>query len=322
MSVRVHFDRPRGLLVFNVSHQATGWIASRRRIDFASLRFLVDGVPARVDYFQRRDVAKRFRLQRTSGWAFLMGREFTLQSSRRVICIEVLLGDTLIARKRLLKSRHLLPPESASPLFFMHIPKTAGTALRHFVDHVFFELPALMVYKDSLGFDHREVSTARNGFAKTRDLFFGHFDYEFVQKLHRRNAKVITIFREPRQLIRSYLRFARHPVPEFLDNPMIRFVCGKVDNVPFGSIGEEDLERALNLVRQHFYIVQSDRLQEFADQVTTAFGRQPYRMAVVNRSRNEPTPQASRLPVDTQYDEVLYREFRKNKRSFIEFLND
>jgi hypothetical protein len=96
-------------------------------------------------------------------------------------------------------------PGSEDRLFFLHIPKTAGTTLTHFLDQHFAhdEIFPPQIYS--------QLSTvAPESIGKYR-LYRGHFNYDFIQ-LHVKQAQIITVLREPiDHIISIYESMRRDP---------------------------------------------------------------------------------------------------------------
>ena len=202
----------------------------------------------------------------------------------------------------------------------MHIPKTAGTALRHFVDYAFSTLPALLVYGERPGVSVPEARTTYRELARSRELLFGHFDYAFASDICRGEPRIVATIRPPRELVESYLNFERTPAENFLDNPLVRHFCGDVKTLPFGAITRAHLDLALERARRCL-ILRHDRLQAFADEVTELFGLAPYRMSRVNETATTALAWTKTLPVDVHYDEVFYGECCERTRSLRDFLS-
>jgi len=255
------------------------------------------------------------------GWTFYLGPASTFGQPRRTLELKMRLGDQWSCTRHFLKSKNLMPAERASPLFFMHIPKTAGTALRQFVDFAFDGFPSLNVYGHPHGISAPQATGPMREFTFTRELIFGHYDFDFARRLGGHNPKVVTIFRDPRELVRSYQDFVAEPVPQFLDNPLTRHVCGFSYTEPFGLISAAHLEMALRNVDHHFYILQQDRLQQYADHLSQVFGLPHFVVPRINDTDRSAKTDRATLPVDVRYDMQLYEACRDRPVDFIEFLN-
>ena len=320
-SYHIHFDRPASFLVTNLSQEIAGWLAIPPPVAGLAPQFAIDGEAVVPDLYHRPDVEQRLREHHVIGWTLRLDPAATFRRERRTIEFSVRLADTLSYSRRYFKSRCLMPADHDSPLYFMHIPKTAGTALRQFTDFVFSEFPSMLVYGHAPGICPEHVAGSYRSFAKTRELFFGHFDFGLTRELSDKRPKVITVFRKPEELVRSYLRFNTEPVVEFLDNPLVRHVCGLGYGSPHGLVTARHMDQALRLIDQYFYVIQQNDLQQFADEVTTAFGLPHFGVPHINVTGAETDIVSSELPINLQYDTVLYEKCLQNSRSFIEFLD-
>jgi len=322
MDAQLHVEVPSGVPLFNVTQRFGGWFAVRDGMRDAQLQFLVDGKPVDVTMGKRPDVEAIFAGMRVQGWSFLLTKDVLFQQPRRTLVLEARFGSNWTWTRTFCKSRHLMPAGRDSPLFFMHIPKTAGTALRHIVDYAFRDMPTLLVYGEGVGIGVGDVLTTYREFVRSRELLFGHYDVAFVRELQPDNPKVISTLRDPAELVRSYTDFNRTPQPRLLDNPLVRHFSGKSNVDPFGLIEEKHLHMALHNIEQHCHIVPSDGLQEFADELTTLFALPRYVVARVNETPPGSRHRHSDLPVDLRYDRQLYEICRARRRGrFADFLN-
>lgn len=320
-SFHIHFDRPASFLVQNLNQEITGWLAIPPDAAAFIPQFAIDGEVVVPDLYQRADVERRLREHHVIGWTLRLDPVRTFRQERRTFEFSVRLGEAWFYSKRYFKSRSLMSAGNDSPLYFMHIPKTAGTALRQFTDFAFSEFPAMFIYEHAPGIAPEHVMGSHRSFAKTRELFFGHFDFGFPLRLDDSKPKIITIFRKPEELVRSYLNFNAAPVVEFLDNPLVRHVCGLSYASPFGLITANHLDYALHLADRYFHVIQQGDLQQFADEVTASFGLPHFEVPRINMTAVETDIPKSALSVDLRYDTVLYERCRQRSRSFIEFLD-
>jgi 4-hydroxybenzoate polyprenyltransferase len=93
------------------------------------------------------------------------------------------------------------PAVESSPLLFLHIPKTAGTSLKHLLFHRF---PAQACLMDPHGPAGEAADPARYA------LTAGHLDYDFVRR-YRRRPFVITCLRRPVDRALSAYYYQRTP---------------------------------------------------------------------------------------------------------------
>jgi hypothetical protein len=321
MSVQIHFDRPASFLLRNLHQEIGGWIAAPRHLQNHELQVLIDGSPITVHYYRREDVEQHLPGRHVIGWTLWLDPGRTFHHPKRTLEFTARLGDQWTYTRHFFKTRSLMSAGKDGALYFMHIPKTAGTALRSYVDFAFSEFPSLLVYGDHPGVDAVHVSAEYRQFAATRDLFFGHFDFDLTRRLHDEHPKVVTVFRPPHELVRSYLNFASDHAAEFLDNPLVRHICGLSYTKPAGLIAGKHLDKALQLIDRHFLIVQQNQLQSFADEVSSAFGLQHFTIPRINVGRADAPAAAAKVPFNTTFDEKLYSACLQPRRSFLEFLD-
>ena len=149
-----------------------------------------------------------------AAYVCLLGREPESETAYSVHCSH---KDVFQLRRALLESEEYLERMAAirhaqqkDALFFIHMEKTGGTTLHH-------EL--------ARNFDPGEVSPPHYGFlsdymmSEARYAFFsGHFNYDAVLNTPRRTRRVVSIFRDPVERLKSEYRFSRsHPVPDNQD---------------------------------------------------------------------------------------------------------
>jgi hypothetical protein len=321
-TISLHFDLPRNILICNLGQQFAGWVASPEPLHFADLRFRIDGEEIEPVLVRREDVEQAMPACQCTGWHFMLDRRSTWHRAARTMIVEAVMGAQVVAKRAFWKSRALLQPERNGPLYFMHIPKTAGTALRHIVDYVFADLPSLLVYGDAPGVDLAEALMLPESFLASREIVFGHFDFNFTRALTGDVApKIVTSLRHPSELVRSYLTFTSEPDAKVLDNPLVRHFSGIGYLEPFGGITDEHFQIALHHALEHCFIVPQEHLQLFADDLATLFDLPPYCLDRVNESPNEQNGLRAPHPVDLRFDTELYAACRGRTRSFVDFLN-
>jgi hypothetical protein len=322
VSVHIHFERPAGILVQNLAQEFCGWIAIPDHARNQQLEFAIDGRPVAADCYRREDVEQKWPGRHIVGWTFWLDPADTFRQGQRTLEFRVRLGGQWTHKRRFYKSRSLLPESKDGALYFMHIPKTAGTALRAYVNFAFSEFPSLLVYGHFPGLTVDDVAGTYRGVAKTRELFYGHFDFALARQLQDCDPKCVTVFRQPDELIRSYLSFNPDPNPVFLDNPLTRHVCGLSYASPYGLITAKHLDQALQLIERHFYVVQQPRLQQFADELSVMFGLERFLIPRINVSRGSEATEPPKLAFDITYDIQLYEACQHRWRSFLAFLDE
>src|SRR5262249_21753325 len=131
--VKVFVDHPRSCLLQNLSQDFSGWVVLPPG-ESGLMEWLIDGAPGSAQVFGRPAVEGVFRGCRVNGWTIRQDAAQMAARKRRTLTLEFRVAGRPAFARSFYKSRHLMPEDADSPLFFMHIPKTAGTALRHFVD--------------------------------------------------------------------------------------------------------------------------------------------------------------------------------------------
>lgn len=320
MDTHLEFDKPTAPLLSNMAQQFSGWLAVSGNVRDEDIRFRIDGRPVNVQLARRPDAERVFSRRYVVGWSFLVAPDVLYDHPRRTLCLDVWAGDRKIYARTYCKSKNLMPETHSSPLFFMHVPKTAGTALRTFIDYAFRDFPILLVYGDAPGIGAAVASTTYLEFTRTREIIFGHIDYTFVRAVREVNPKVVTVVRDPDQLVRSYLSFHPDPRPFFLDNPLVRHFSGNY-SIPFGEVSAAHLDEAMRNIEADCYVLQQARLQEFADEVTGMFGMPRYAMTRVNETPVSAGVKRLDLPIDLRYDRQLFAACRERKDDFVSFLN-
>jgi len=157
-------------------------------------------------------------------------------------------------------------------IYFLHIPKTAGSSLRQVVEANYApeELEVIGVHWTNwLRFD--EVKRRIRDKPNIRAVH-GHFAFGLHEHIGG-EAEYVTFLRKPRaRVVSGYFHLRRHPkntlretvqhmtLAEYLDsemvidvdNGMVRRLSGAADSVPFGEIGESHLQTAISNLKKHF----------------------------------------------------------------------
>lgn len=321
MEFHVHVDRPTGFLIKNLQQTFTGWLAAKEMPSEARLSFVVDGVQVEPTLYPRVDVEQVLPGMRAVGWTLHLDHRVLARSKRRTL--ELLIRcDQLEHRRYFFRCKELMHACNSSPLFFMHIPKTAGTALRQFVDYAFSGFPSLAIYGDYPGIVADQALDTYWDFTHRCELIFGHYAYDFAQTVHARNPKVVTIFRNPEDLVRSYANFNVDPNPVFLDNPLVRHVTGLGYDLPFGEVGPEHLNAALRIAERNLHVIPSSGLQDFANEISSTFAIPSFKVPKVNQnSQSGNGAREMTMPFDVRYDTALYEACVSRSTSFTDFLD-
>ena len=320
MGFHVHVDRPTGFLIRNLQQEFTGWLAAEETLDDGKLSFTVDGVRIDPILYPRGDVEQALPGLHATGWTLHLDHGALLGGKRRTLEVVIRCGR-FEHRRYFFKSKGLMRTGKDSPLFFMHIPKTAGTALRQFVDYAFSGFPSLAIYGDYPGIEADQALGPYRDFTSSRELIFGHYAFDFAQSVHARNPKVITIFRHPEEMVRSYQSFTVNPDTAYMDNPLIRHVTGVGYTPPFGAIGPAHLNTALRIAERNLYVIEGRCLQGFADELSEIFAIPRFEIPKINQNAANLNGSGTALPVDIRYDLALYQACTSQSIRFTDFLD-
>lgn len=157
-------------------------------------------------------------------------------------------------------------------IYFLHIPKTAGSSLRQVIEANYApeELEVIGVHWTNWLRSEKVQERIQN--KPNIKAVHGHFSFGLHEDIAGR-ADYVTFLRRPRQrVISGYFHLRRHPknklrevvedmtLEEYLDseivldadNGMVRRLSGVADSVPFGQIDRSHLETAKANVSTHF----------------------------------------------------------------------
>jgi hypothetical protein len=319
----VFIDRPSNSFIRNINLDVAGWFASNRG-NPCKLSFKINNVDCHVNLCSRPDVEQVLNIGGTDdihvmGWHIQVDRDVIYKTSGRTITLSIFNDDDLIYEKIFYKCASLRVGDDATPLIFMHIPKTGGTALRQFIDFAFAKWPILNIYDDYPGIKVSELNQLDSQFLASREILFGHFPYNF-NEFFTKKSKYFVILRPPRELINSYINFTTNYDINLLDNPLVRYVSGAYGKVAYGELTEAHLERAIENIDAHCYVIQTDKLQSFADEISDLFGLKEMQIPRVNEGKYN--SKAIDLPISPLWhlDEKLYEYSLQLKQDLKHFL--
>ena len=221
--------------------------------------------------------------------------------------------------------------QSKTIFYFMHVPKTAGTAvLSQLRDAA--NLKMLEVYGSDGNFSTDQLRVLSPRSLQTYDLIYGHFDYG-VHTSFENPHKYLTILRDPFDFVVSQYFFPKYVLreplhtahqsifdflkkyPGHLDNSFCRALCG---DIPFDQpLTQVDYNRALsNMDKDFAFIGMRERLAESMTQISGLLGVD---LAGGLRGENitPRTPERANLDMRAlrtaaedrlQYDLMLYEE--------------
>jgi hypothetical protein len=209
--------------------------------------------------------------------------------------------------------RDLRPPPSAAAdpaVLYLHIPKTAGTSMRHLLEAHYRAAERVYLYRyapgipidDFLAMPEAERSSAR--------LIFGHFQYGLHDSLPQR-SRYVTMLRHPVARVGSLYHHYRNHRGKFhdaarelslddfiqrglamgMDNGMVRQIAG-VRGTRFGECSREHLEAAKLHIEERF---DAALIYESMEQSLTTLGQvlgrrlqTPHRVNVGGRTAPDP----------------------------------
>ncbi|MCF8350599.1 MAG: sulfotransferase family protein [Bacteroidales bacterium] len=261
-------------------------------------------------------------------------------------------GDTVSVKSRLLKaelrnSPRIIPMNNSyasvlehhadlddekAGLFFLHIPKTAGTTLwktlsKHFPFRS--QLPDRFSIIASGGYPHFHYPLEQSeGTIKYCRFLFGHYPFVF-KKLLGNNTKVITFLRDPVKRVVSQMYHLKTREREYRNwsygnlyekrirkssNLQVRYLCldaitNKLRPDLLGEVGEEELERASNNLRDSFFVGITEQFGQSISLLEAKLGITLGKIKKRNISKKKPdiSPDLlQKIESDNQLDRKLY----------------
>lgn len=186
-------------------------------------------------------------------------------------------------RRRAARQRNRPAP---TLVYMIHVPKTAGTAIRSQLQRASGYLEVLYVYDTSPYMPALQAPLLSEQALEKYDLVYGHFRYEAHQALRDRPYKYITIFRDPTKYIASIYLFYKYTSNEHtyrsiqdfvddaplytIDNKFCRMLTAAADDE---IITEEHLQRAINNIERDFlYVGLHEELTESLRRISALVG--------------------------------------------------
>src|SRR6516165_1098768 len=151
-------------------------------------------------------------------------------------------------------------------IYFLHIPKTAGTSMRRLFTTGKSQDEIAYVYLPPDGWELEALYAAPRRRIERLRLLFGHFHYGVEQHL-KRPGQYLTCLRETASRLTSnywqhvrggfvgemgLLDYFNEWKPKDMDNYAVRLLAGLGHNAPFGGVTEAHLAQAMWNLRHGF----------------------------------------------------------------------
>ncbi len=162
-------------------------------------------------------------------------------------------------------------------LFFLHIPKTAGSTLNYIIKNNFRDKAQEIRWHWTTWIDREElIQKLKKVDLKGKSLIHGHFVFGFHELVNPEETKYLTFVREPlKKVISGFYHIKRDKKSQFHDvykskdivdylldqnilendNGLVRRLSGIGDQVPYGKIEPQHLELAIRNINNYFLAV-------------------------------------------------------------------
>jgi hypothetical protein len=189
-----------------------GWLVVKRTIDIKNLSLLLNGHPVDDIRFFNRDAIPHVTDETVYGWSFWVDLEPFKQADSPVMVMDWHIGTHRLGSAYF----RYLPRARSRPgaqTFFIHMPKTAGTAVREQISKYQNHFHLLSVYdgKNVRGMGTKNFLTLSPDAIDTVDVVYGHFQYG-LHVNYPRNYNYITILRDPYQYLISDFFFRQRVI--------------------------------------------------------------------------------------------------------------
>jgi hypothetical protein len=174
------------------------------------------------------------------------------------------------------------PATAATALLYLHVPKTAGTAVRHLLERHYSSSERVYLYTQAPGMTQSAFLAQPEQARATARLVYGHFQYGLHESLPQA-SRYVTMLRHPADRVASLYHhyrtrhhrfrdaiasgamslddFVRSGMALGVDNGMVRQIGG-VRRTPFGQLTRAHLELAMDHIRESFAAVLIQELME------------------------------------------------------------
>lgn len=277
-----------------------GWVGGCAPHAAADIRFQVNGVPQVFTVQERPDVKATGRYEFVLGFSLeldvVAALHATPGATTGTVTFTIAAGDRTLYESRHIVDPHLTMEREAAPvLFFIHIPKTAGTKIRSIIHRNYPKSRILPVYQSGVGINGTSLSMLSRTTLNRYDVVFGHYAHGLHQRFSR-PALYATMLRDPVDLILSAYLFQRrtgarsHHISleeyiareRFCDNPMTRYLggCGMDKEM----VEEADYEAALRHLRSFAFVGRQDRFAESMERFRTVLPLVAYEAHILENS--------------------------------------
>ncbi len=193
------------------------------------------------------------------------------------------------------------------PYLFVHIPKTAGTTVRHFLhdsfaaDEVLFVYPAPVAVPGAVQCTLQEAGAMPLERLQRFAVIYGHFVFRPEWRVHE-SCRSLAFVRDPAARVVSWFNYVRSLDPESCVQPQRRYVeaihagaglaelfereaIAEIDNgivrylgsapgVPVGEIGAADVERAQHNIETYFdFVGHAGHFERSMQEIARCLGR-------------------------------------------------
>lgn len=226
----------------------------------------------------------------------------------------------------------------ARPLYFLHVPKTMGTAIRYGLENGVAGKEVLFPYQEQYYPHQLELPGGAAALAEPKSCYFGHFGWDLPAVLPGRPWTILTVLRDPKDRLLSLFDYCRQfgqlpkdlILEEWLENKvrcldfMICYFVPQLWKNPaagtaaVAAVLEDHLPAALDNLRRCTVVGIQDEPQATLNLISHATGcLLPPAEQRVNASRRQHrleniSPKAASLLVGaTAAEEILYQEGRR-----------
>jgi hypothetical protein len=212
-------------------------------------------------------------------------------------------------------------------IYFMHVPKTAGTSMRRLFTSTISDDAIAYIYMPPSGIELDALQKMPRPRVDALKLVFGHFPYGIDARLER-TGKYLTCLRETagrlvsnyRQHVRGgfvgdmgFLEYFESWSPRDMDNYTVRLLAGVGHDLPFGGVTEAHLSLAKKNLVEHFaafglYEYLHESIQNFSQ----ILGLRPVKLGQENATpaaqsaQNIPQPEIAAVVAHNALDVQLY----------------